>query len=232
MQGSPVGFLSKEDPLYGYLQHQIAPQSGIYSPDADYRVFRFNESRDVYLYAEERLGIKWVGKFFKSPDPVQGRIKGEREFNNLTFLRDMGFSSPPHYVVRPLGFNPAIDNVLVVEYLSGDLLSRIINDALYLDRRDRLFRKLSALASFLAALHNQTARDDTVDFDENYHYMGRLVASLIELQGFKKDDPDTFRAIREGWRSRSCMWEDRNVIVHGDTTPSNFLFGRGNQVMS
>jgi aminoglycoside phosphotransferase (APT) family kinase protein len=25
----------------------------------------------------------------------------------------------------------------------------------------------------------------------------------------------------------SCVWEDRRVLVHGDATPANFLFGAG-----
>jgi aminoglycoside phosphotransferase (APT) family kinase protein len=28
------------------------------------------------------------------------------------------------------------------------------------------------------------------------------------------------------------MWEDRQVFVHGDATPSNFLFGEGLSVMA
>ena len=32
--------------------------------------------------------------------------------------------------------------------------------------------------------------------------------------------------------SQGCMWEDRAVLVHGDVTPSNFLIGRGHDVMA
>jgi aminoglycoside phosphotransferase (APT) family kinase protein len=28
------------------------------------------------------------------------------------------------------------------------------------------------------------------------------------------------------------MWEDRAVLVHGDATPSNFMFGRGDHTMA
>jgi hypothetical protein len=227
-----LGYLSREDPVYGYLQHHIAPQYGFSSPDACYRVFRFNDSRDVYLYEEKHRRVKLVGKFFKSSDPDRARKTGETEFNNLIFLRSLGFSSLPHYVVKPYGFNPAIDNLMVVEHLEAETLGGILNDVVHLGNRNRLFRKLSALAHFLAALHNRTAGDDTVNFDESYQYMGQLVKFLIARRGLGTEHSDELWYLREAWRSRSCMWEDRGVIVHGDATPSNLLFGKSRDVMA
>jgi hypothetical protein len=71
-----LGHLSREDPLYGYLQYHIVPQLGFNSPDASYRVFRFNYSRNVYLYEEKHRGIRLVGKFFKSSDQYHARKTG------------------------------------------------------------------------------------------------------------------------------------------------------------
>jgi serine/threonine protein kinase len=227
-----LGHLSREDPLYGYLQYHIVPQLGFNSPDASYRVFRFNYSRNVYLYEEKHRGIRLVGKFFKSSDQYHARKTGETEFNNLIFLRSLGFSDSPHYVVKPYGFNPAIDNLLVVEYIEADSLSKIINDAIHAGNHKRLFRKLSALAHFLATMHNRTAGDYGVNFDESYQYMGRLLKSLIEKRGMGSDHSDELWFLREVWRGRSCMWEDRGVLVHGDATPSNLLFGHGRDVIA
>jgi hypothetical protein len=232
MNADYLGYLSDKDPLYEYLQHQITPQLGFYLPDACYQVFRFADSRDVYLYAEKHQKLQWVGKFFKSSDVNRAGKKGETEFNNLLFLRGIGFSTPPHYVVKPYGFNPWIDNVLVLEYLSAQSLSNIINETIYFASHNRLFKKLSALAHFLATLHNCTAGDYTVDFDDNYHYMAHLLTSLIKRKGMEIEHAEVFWSLRERWRKRSCMWEDRNVMVHGDATPANFLFGHGKDVMA
>jgi aminoglycoside phosphotransferase (APT) family kinase protein len=135
-------------------------------------------------------------------------------------------------VVKPLGFNPAIGGVLLMEYLKCDLLSTVITDAIYLGRRDRLHRKLSALAHFLAVMHNRTAGDLPVDFHHSYEYMGRLLDSLVVKRSLGYEHSGELYELREAWRGRGCMWEDRGTLVHGDVTPSNFLFGGGDNVMA
>jgi tRNA A-37 threonylcarbamoyl transferase component Bud32 len=232
MIGRYLGHLPSEDPFHEYLQSHIAPQLGLYSPDARYRVFRFTDSQDVYFYEEIHGAARLVGKFFKSSDPEHARGKGETEFNNLLFLRGLGLSVPPHYVVRPYGFNPCIDNVLVVEYLEGDSLSAIIDSAIGRGKGDRLYRKLAALAHFLAVLHHRTASAWTVNFDESHQYMGRLLKSLIEKRGLGQELSDKLRSLGEAWLKENCMWEDCAVLVHGDATPSNLLFGKDSDVMA
>jgi len=226
-----MGRLWHEDPLHGYLQHHIAPQAGFSLPNAEFRVFGFSDSRDVYLYEETHCGFRAVGKFFKSWNMEHARQKGETEFRNLLFLRDTGFSSFPHYVVRPYGFNPATDNLLMTEYLRGETLSRILSDAIHAEGRNRLFRKLTALAHFLAQMHNRTAGEWTVNFDQSCQYMEQLLNSLCRRWGLGTGEAEDFRFLCASWRSQRCMWEDRNVLVHGDATPSNFLFGSGPDVM-
>ena len=229
---SYLGYLPAHDPVYGYFQYHIVPQLGFYVPDAAWKVFRFHVSRDVFLYEEKKRGIRLVGKFFKGPDRTQARRTGETEFSNLLFLRNLGFSNTPHYVVRPFGFNPDIDNLLVVEYLGGESLSDLIQSAMIDGRHQRLYRKLSGLGHFFAALHNRTAGELTVDFDDACRSMEWYVQTLAERWGMGNDDAYAFHHFRERWRSQSCMWEDRSVLVHGDATPSNILFGRSRDVMA
>jgi hypothetical protein len=234
MIGRYLGHLPREDPLWGYLRDHILPQLGIASPHAVFRVFQFERSRDVYLYEEKGSGARLVGKFHP-PRNQQGPhfpTTGEKEYQNLIFLRGLGLDSPPHYVVKPLGFNPAIGGVLLLEYLGWDLLSTVITDAIHLGRCGRLYQKLSALAHFLATMHNRTAGDWPVNFDHSYVYMGRLLDSLTVRWGMGREYSTELRHLRESWRSQSCMWEDQGVLVHGDVTPSNFLCGSGRNVMT
>lgn len=227
-----LGRLAEEDPLYGYLQCHIAAQQGHAAADARYRVFQFADSRDVYLYQEIRSGARLVGKFCRSSDPAHARWKGETEFKNLTFLRSIGFDRRPHYVVRPYGFNPLIDNVLVLEYLQGELLSAVIKRTLDRGRGGRLRRKLSALAHFLAELHNRTAGESGVDFEMSHNYLLQLVGTLVDRWGIRAELADRIRRLGRQWHETEAMWCDRSVLVHGDLTPANVLFGSGREVMA
>jgi hypothetical protein len=234
MMASYLGHLVHDDPLCGYLRDQIIPQFGVDSHDVVFRVFQFASSRDVYLYEEKLSGARVVGKFHlprrnSGPPPPK---TGETEYNNLLFLRGLGLDTLPHYVVKPLGFNPAIGSVLLVEYLEGDPLSTVITDAIHLGKGDRLYRKLAALAEFLATMHNRTAGDWPVNFEPSYVYMGRLLNSLMVKRGMGHEHSGELYQLREAWRGQGCMWEDQGVLVHGDVTPSNFLFGRGRNVMA
>lgn len=234
MHGIYLGHLSPDDPLSGYLRCEIAPQLGVPPPGAGYRVFRLPFAHNVYIYEERGSGLRVVGKFFSANghrDADKAARSARTEFNNLTYLRSLGLAAAPHHVARPLGCNPAINNLLVVEYLEGELLSEVIRQAIHGNRRDRLFRKLSGLACFLAAMHNRTAGDWRVDFSEACAYAGRLVRSLAGRWGLGRGSCDELHGLCAAWRGRGAMWEDCNVLAHGDATPSNFLFGRGREVL-
>jgi hypothetical protein len=229
-----MGHLPPEDPLEGYLRFDIAPQLGVQGTLSGFRVFEFAFSRDVYLYEEIGGSFRVVGKFFPPGRRLpHGLVRPptETEFHNLTHLHRVGLNHWPFRVARPLGYNFWLHNVLILEHFDGQRLDDIINQAIRENRRNRLFRKLSALADFLAALHNHTSGEWMVDFHGTYEYAGRLIESLVQKRGMDRSEADEIYRLREAWRGRSCMWEDCRVLVHGDATPANFELGPGREVM-
>jgi Phosphotransferase enzyme family len=227
-----VGHLPAHDPLHHYLKYDILPQMGHTNQHARFRVFRMSGSNEVYLYEEKHSQAQVVGKFFAGNGqggyhmPAKEQ-RMEQEFHNLHLMRSYGLVGYPHDVVRPLGYNGWLNSLLVEEYRRGEPLSNVITDAIFFQRPDKLYEKLTALAFFLATFHNRTANGYGVNFHEDCTYLDRLVNKLFKKQFIRWDDVQEFSWLRERWREQPRMWEDQQVLVHGDATPSNFLFGQG-----
>jgi len=231
MNGKTLGNLPETDHLYQYLQDNILPQLGIGQTAPQFAVQSSESSKNVYLYRETHSNVRFIGKYY--PDRRNGEIsKGEIEFRNLLHLRNLGFDKLPHYVVKPLGFNSAIGNVLVMEFLEGDTLSSIIENGIHNGKENRLYRKLTALAHFLSKIHNHTVEIEHVDFGEMRKYMLNLITVLRNKRGLSSEDEREFAYLLDNWQARGYMWEDRQVLVHGDVTPANFLFGHGPDVLA
>ena len=228
-----VGHLSSRDPLHPYLVHDVLPQIGVHSSSAEFRVFSMKHSK-VYLYEDRHSHAQVVGKFFVSnrrpTDEAAQRMR--TEFENLQLLRSYGLAGYPHHVVRPLGTNAWLNSILVEEYTAGVPLSAYVNDAIYQGQSRSLYQKLTALAYFLATLHNRTANGHGVDFHQDCAYLDRLVRKLRTKHVIGAWDADELYWLRDRWREKPRMWEDNQVLVHGDATPSNLLFGRGLSVIA
>jgi hypothetical protein len=135
-----LGHLSQRDPLYGYLCNDILPQLNARCDSPDFRVYRFLASNHVYLYEDQSGQIRIIGKFFDgvSDRPPETAFRYmEREFNNLSHLRSIGFAGYPHYVGRPLGRNASLDCVLIEEFCYGTPLNDFILGAIRDGARER-----------------------------------------------------------------------------------------------
>ena len=231
-----VGHLPSHDPLHHYLQYDILPQVGLVHPHVKFRVFRMGGSNDVYLYEEKYSRVQVVGKFFAGNGDGGSRLQAkyqrmEQEFHNLHLMRGYGLVGYPHDVVRPLGYNGWLNSLLVEEYRGGQSLSSVITNTIHRQQPEKLYGKLTALAYFLATFHNRTANGYGVNFHEDCAYLDQLVRKLSKQQLISWDEVQEFSWLRDRWREQPRMWEDQQVLVHGDATPSNFLFEQGLSVI-
>lgn len=230
-----LGHLPEQDPLFHYLKDEIQPKIAVPGRRVKYRVFQLHGSNDVYLYEEKYSGTKVIGKFFLNSivhDPAVANRRLVRECHNLARMREFGFDASPHYIARPLGCNPSLNELLVIEYCYGELLSSIIRRSIQSHDDGLLYSKLTALAYFLAAFHNRTVTGMQVNFDDSCAYADTLIDRLRTQQLIDDNCVGELRYLRDRWREHPDMWADRQVIVHGDATPENFMFGDGLNVIS
>ena len=222
-----LGHLPHVDPLFDYLKYDIMPQLGIHSP-VEFRVFKLNASNAVYRYEEVHSHRVVIGKFFLSNgvgrEVAERRLK--REFHHLELMRYLGFDGRSvHYVAKPLGMNPSLNQLLVEECCYGELFSHIIDRAIRTHDDKLLYGKLTALAYFLAKFHNTAANEYPVEFNESCSYMDVITQRLRGQNVISHDELQFLNYQRDIWRGRGEMWSDCQVLVHGDATPENFLFG-------
>lgn len=229
-----VGHLSSKDPLYGYLRYDILSRMGV-NGTPDFRVYKLNATKKVYLYEDKHSHARVVGKFYggdsgRSHESARHDVK--REYNNLKTARGIGFRGYPHYVARPLGYNIHLNCVLVAEYCFGTPLHDFIVRAIWQGARDALFQKLTALAYFLATFHNRTTNGHGVDFNQESSYFDHIVNHLKRSSCIGWTDAQELYRLRDRWRGKGCVWEDQQVLVHGDVTPVNIMFGDGPWVIA
>ena len=226
-----LGHLPESDPLYNYLKNEIFPQISCDCRDG-IRVFQTNGSNAVYIYEDRATCNKVVGKFFYSErqrDREAALRRLDREYNNTIEFRS--YLDGVHYAARVLGRNEELGCLLVVEYCHGEPLDDIILRSINNHDPDLLYGKLTALAWFLATLHNRSARQgESVRFDAVCHYFELVVDGLKSV--IHSGDRDYVLSLCREWQQKDFMYQDCEVLVHGDATPSNFFFGDGMHVIT
>ena len=224
-----LGHLQKTDPLYNYLCRDIMPQIGA-SGQHGFRVFSNRSSHAVYIYEDRETGKRVVGKFFASDgsDFERAKQKMYREFHNICKFRK--YLGNCHYVAKPLGCREDLNCLLTVEYCHGEPLDSIILNAIRQNNYGHLYEKLSALGNFLATVHNRSVRPVMVDFQSISRYFELIVRQLKPVLHHKEENELMY--LGDQYKKNHIMYQDQEVIVHGDATPSNFFFGDGMYVIT
>ena len=186
MNGKYVGYVAGEDPLHGFLSTIMRDRLQVRERQLAFRVFRLSGSNEVYAYQEKFSGTKVICKFYGTrfrPDLDKAAWMARQEYDCLRTLRRYNLVGSPHHVIRPLGVSRDINGVLAVEYYPGEEFSHAIARATQQRDEAHLYRRLTALAYFLATLHNRTANGATVRFDPECQYFDSIVGRLGRRTG-------------------------------------------------
>lgn len=219
--------LSPRHPLHTYLKAVALPEAGIEVREPYFEIASLGGKRGMYLYRERKSGALLVCKFFGGRFHLSQATRDSllnREFSYLRMTRSMGFNGPPHIVVRPLGMSQELNSVLVEDFVRGHDLDYYIAKAAYEGQHDRLFDKLSKMAHFLAELHNRTASLEKVDLSAVSRKFRKILKVLVRRHVADDWTANHLRQLCHTWEQASEVGADNEVIVHGDVTPTNFIF--------
>lgn len=214
-----------EAALSRYLTEDIFPQISP-PPYGEIEVQNLSDRKPVYLFREQTKNVAVVGKLFKyGAIPLEEAwLRAEKECFNLRLLRErLGMGTAPCRVVAPLGTNRELFAMLVTHKAPGTVLDHYVGKAAHEQQSEQLFDRLSCLAMFFAKLHLNGRAGRPISPILAQRYMSKLLDFLVQgLIGASERNVIERYAAR-WWDRNDVFAADREVIVHGDATPTNFF---------
>jgi len=131
-------------------------------------------------------------------------------------------------VVAPLGENKDLSALLVVERAPGLTLDFFLAKAIFEQQHDQLFQILSHLARFLVKLHETCKTERPLSTRFPQLYLSKLLDSLGEGPLDTPSRASIEKYASQWWDVETILSSDKETIVHGDATTTNFLFDKGN----
>jgi len=154
------------------------------------------------------------------------------EFDNIRLVRKLGLDKPPLRAVRPLAVEPGLGCLLVEEFVSGEDLHFIIQEATLRSGHALLADRLAQVAAFLARLHNISASRDGCDPREPAAYFDKVTGQLRAGRVISADEEASLTLIGRRWAESGDLSAEGAVLIHGDATPTQFLFPGDNELVA
>lgn len=213
------------------LSRLVRPHLGA-SPRTGITLQRLRGSRPVFRFSLEGNGhgMGLVGKFFVDQVPATRRDRSlMREYLNYQTAQDLGLSDAG-LIPRLLGRSPGMRLGLLLEDIAGPNLDAFLADAAAGRGPENCFAKLANIAELLAFFHTRPLAPEPLSPGPVLAYFQKLQGQLNNLGLLSPEDAEFFAHAGREWRGVWAGFPDRQVLLHGDATPTNFLFPNGRAV--
>jgi aminoglycoside phosphotransferase len=188
-------------------------------------------SREVVRFQGVQGEAAVVGKFFSQYPPATSADRSlDREYYNYLWAERLGLTRGAGLIPRLLGRHPQTRLGLVLEAVPGPDLDRVLALACYHGEQEHLLHRLEQLAGLLAAFHTRPLPEQPVSPRPALRYLAKLLGQLHGLGLLTAAEQQAFQEESALWAERLARLPDRQVLVHGDATPTNFLFPNGRVV--
>jgi aminoglycoside phosphotransferase len=187
-------------------------------------------SRPVYRFRCAGGNGAVVGKFYHAYPPTSSQDRGvAREFDNYLWAARLGLDHGGGLLPRLLGRNPPLRLGLLLEAVPGPDLDQLLAQACRQGDNETLYSALENLAGLLARFHRLSVPADA-SMAEALKYFDKLRRQLDSLGLLSPEDQAHLEMERQEWSLRFSRFPDFQVVLHGDATPTNFLFPHGRAV--
>jgi len=190
-------------------------------------VRRLPASRPVFCFSAPDGTPLLVGKFFTAYPPVSAPDRAlATEFRH--YQDNPAWARPAGVLPRCLGQAPDLKLGLLVEYVAGPDLDACLarardSEAAALALQERLAR----LAQLLAWFHTRPLPPLPVSPLPATLYLGKLAGQLEAAGLLCEGEARRLTGSGAAWEAVFAGLPDRQVLLHGDATPTNFLFPDG-----
>ncbi|MBK8121861.1 MAG: hypothetical protein IPK39_24060 [Sulfuritalea sp.] len=178
------------------------------------------------MYEDRATGKKLIGKFFltatknDAAKAVSHLTRGGQQPLRDARLGTDGKSPPGR---QTSGRQALVERLLVTECFE-EVCSAKSSWMPFRRRPRRTVCQTHRARLFLSEFHKRTATGLGVDFNQDCDYLDIVIGRLLAISALAADQAAELYVFRDRWRKQPRMWQDQQVIVHGDATPS-FMFG-------
>jgi aminoglycoside phosphotransferase len=182
-------------------------------------------SRPVFRFTSSNGAGQVVGKFFSGYPPRTPADRSlVREYENYLTAGRLGLDHGTGLIPRLLGRAPGARLGLLLTAIPGPNLDDLMKRTCLNGDASPLGRSLENLASLLASFHTLPVPESPVSPEAGLRYLDKLVFQLQEQGLLTPEDAAALAGEGLAWEARLRAFPDRQVLVHGDATPTNFLF--------
>ena len=223
--------LAEADPLARVLRRLVKDETGFRPPAGEVGVEPLPASRAVLRFTFPGADFAVVGKFFSAyPPRTSPDVSLAREYEHYLELPALGLGNGDGLAPRLLGRWPEHSLGLLLQAVPGPDLDHLLLKACVQGDPAPLFRGLEKLAHLLAFFHSRPVSALPVSPRPALAYLDKVMGQLREAGLLTREDRLTLTAERAAWEARFPNFSDRQVLIHGDATPTNFLFPDGRAV--
>jgi len=206
---------------------------------------RLRSSRLVVRFTRGEGGGGVVGKFFLKNDlaavepPLEVSGAEARCSKDLALLQEahnyrlaarLGLNSETGMVPGFLGSCPGVGLGVLLAAVAGPDLDACLAQAVGQGEERALFPRLSQLARLLAFFHGRPVPPRQVSPQAAWGYAARLRGQLAAQGLLLPEEERILGEEMQAWEAAWLAFPDREVLLHGDATPTNFLFPDGRAV--